>query len=131
MTPDIGLEDRESEGYQWCIEDSIEAAKQAGFQIVESSDSQLLLDLDTADDLLRYNSVFSHLRNVFALREVDRWKSKSGKGLHVVVACNPLPFPERAALQACLGSDPIREGLAIAMHRDGKKDPSVLFMPKR
>jgi len=40
-----------------------------------------------------------------------------------------LSFVKRVAIQAALGSDPIRECLAISMEIDGLIEPSVLFKP--
>ena len=87
------------------------------------------MDLDDEQALKTYEKVLPIVTELFELKELDRWKSKSGVGIHVVLQCKPLSFVKRVAIQAALGSDPIRECLAISMEIDGLIEPSVLFKP--
>lgn len=116
--------------YSWSIDDAVASAAELGFTVVHSSPDRILLDLDDGAAMDRYRQMLPRLTSVFGLKEKERWRSKSGVGTHVVVECDPLPFASRVAIAACLGSDPMREGLAVAMLRDGKDEPSVLFRPK-
>jgi hypothetical protein len=125
-----GLIDEALEAYEWCIDSAIESARESGMDVVRSTEDRILLDLDDGASLDRYRKMLLKLRDVFDLKEVERWKSKSGVGVHVVISCRALPFVSRIAIAACLGSDPMREGLAVAMARDGKEEPSVLFRPR-
>lgn len=104
-----------------------EQAKKDGFTIIHPAPDRLLLDLDTPESQERYAQLFPVVQGYFeGAIEENRWLSKSGIGMHVVVK---LPFhidmPSRIALQAALGSDPKREILSIGyLH-----SPSVLFKP--
>jgi hypothetical protein len=118
-------------GYHWGIEHVIECAEKSGFEIVRSTETTLLLDLDDGASKDIYERVFRTIAPLFALQEIERWASKSGKGLHVVLSCKPMEAAQRIALQACLGSDKVRESLAIGMLIDGIKNPIVLFKPGR
>lgn len=125
----IDFIETETEEYNWDIDESIKSAREKGFEVVQSTETTLLLDLDDGSSLDRYRKMLPRIANLYGLKESARWSSQSGVGMHVVVTCNAMAFPQRVALQACLGSDPVREALAIAMHADGKENPSVLFKP--
>ncbi len=123
--------ENEQLSYEWTIEEAIADAEKSGFEVVRSTDTTLLLDLDDPAALAIFSMMMRRLERVFRLKEIARWRSKSKRGLHVLVECASMPFQARVALQSCLGSDPMREALAIAMALDGKENPSVLFKPKR
>lgn len=120
----------EAPKYEWEIEAAIECAEKDGFTVIRSTETTLLLDLDDGQSIDRYRKISKSIGALFGLKESSRWLSKSKVGTHVVVNCKPMGFLERVALQAVLGSDPIREALAVGMYLDGHKDPSVLFQPK-
>jgi hypothetical protein len=113
----------------WEVDGVIAAAEEKGFKVIRSTSTTLLLDLDNGAAHDRYRKVFASLKKVFNLRQIDEWYSKSGVGRHVVLVCDELSFESRVALQAALGSDPVREGLAIARFRAGVDEPSLLFKP--
>jgi len=115
--------------YVWCIDDAIREAENAGFTVVRSNPECILLDLDNPRALRIYEDHIGAMPSIFRLVESERWKSKSGN-LHVKLNCAPLPFEQRIVIASCLGSDPVRESLAIRMHLDGLKEASVLFKPK-
>lgn len=115
--------------YIWGIVNAIAVAEMAGMEVVRSTETTLLLDLDTGAAQDQYRRMFKSIGSVYGLNPLRQWQSKSGVGLHVVLTCSPMSFQERVALQACLGSDPVREALAIAMAADGHENPSVLFKP--
>jgi len=120
----------EQKQYEWEIDAAVERAESDGFNVIRSTATTLLLDLDDGASFDRYRRVVRSMGPLYSLKEINKWRSKSLVGYHVVLSCKEMDFCQRVALQACLGSDPIREALAIAMHRDGKIDPSVLFQPK-
>lgn len=115
--------------YGWSIEDDIIVAKGRGFEVVRANPNRLLLDLDDAASLARYQSMKPIVASHWAIAEVDKWHSKSGRGFHVEIACDIPCFLTRIALQLALGSDPKRETLAVAMFHDGIPEPSCLFKP--
>lgn len=116
--------------YAWSILEAAEKAIERGFSVVWSTPTTLLLDLDNGGALDIYCGQMKRIGALFSLRESDRWSSKSGVGIHVVVACKELSPLERIALQACLGSDPLREALAVRMLADGIANVTCLFRPK-
>ena len=115
----------------WSIESAIKEAEINGFEVIHSNIDRLLLDLDDEQALKTYEKVLPVVAVQLELKELDRWKSKSGTGTHVILQCKPLSFVKRVAIQAALGSDPIRECLAISMEIDGLIEPSVLFKPPK
>jgi hypothetical protein len=111
------------------LEEAIYNAEQNGFEVIHSEVDRLLLDLDDDKALRTYEMVLPTVAETLELKEIDRWKSKSGTGIHVVLSCKPLCFYARVALQAALGSDPIRECLTVDRADNGLVEPSVLFKP--
>lgn len=121
----------ESPHYQWRIEAAVELASDNGFEVIWATETTLLLDLDDVQSQETYIANFKSAEVLFGLTEVDRWPSKSGEGIHVVVQCKPMPALARIALQAYLGSDKRREILAVAMFMDGVENPTCLFKPPK
>ena len=111
------------------FEDAIDEALSVGMEVVRSDSTHLLLDLDNDASVESYLQAMAGVSPSFELVEVERWTSKSGIGLHVVLSCAEMDFPTRCALQACLGSDKVRELFAIARFRAGIEEPSMLFKP--
>jgi hypothetical protein len=91
----------------------------------------LLLDLDDPNAFLQFHQMLKLLQEHIDVTKIDEWTSRSGSGLHVVLRIDAeLSIAERAGLQACLGSDPRRELLAI-VHDWSKQDENPgLFKPK-
>jgi len=107
-------------------------ARAKGFEIVESDDGTLTVDLDGPCAISSFDDIFERAAELFGLTVIDRWESKSGPGHeHVVVRCDnqPRDVVWRIALQAILGSDPIRELLALKRLENGVAEPSQLFKP--
>jgi hypothetical protein len=119
----------EQVAYEWKCADAVADAEKRGFSIIRSAQNLLLIDIDDADSKRHFERTLGLLRNHFGLKELQRWRSKSGKGWHIVVECTPCDFTTRIALQACLGSDRKREALALMMAMDGEFEPSYLFKP--
>ncbi len=116
-------------------ERAIEQAEAEGMTVVKSSPTLLLIDLDDDEAdayfMERIQLVTDALNehNVI-LTEVSRWPSKSGKGLHIKMKLSqPLGVITRLLLQACLGSDRLREFLSLLRKWDGCAEPSLLFKP--
>jgi len=107
-----------------------EKAKEANFTIIEGTPKTLLLDLDSWEAECRYDAMYSMLCMNFGAREKSRWKSKSGKGVHVVISLkDDLDETTRVALQAIMGSDPKREMFGIVKILNDVEEPSLLFKP--
>jgi hypothetical protein len=110
-------------------------ALEAGFKIVPARKATVLLDLDTPEDVARYEAILERIQkpmgHAWGLKEVERWKSKSGVGTHVhLEMTSDLNEYERVALQALLGSDPVRELISLMRMRHGVTHPSRLFRPQ-
>lgn len=115
--------------YSSDFEQACELAEQEGFEVIRSSPTTLLLDLD--DGMHKYNEMRGMAKSLYGFVETARWWSKSGDGRHVVLTSTmELTMPERLLLQAALGSDPKREMLGLRLHREGVENCSVLFKPK-
>ena len=116
--------------YEWHHARAIDVAERNGFEVVRTSPDRLLLDIDREDDLRKFATGKQLLESHFGLREISRWRSKSGKGWHIIMQCNPCDFTTRLLLHACLGSDLKREALGLMMQADGENEISFLFKPK-
>lgn len=111
--------------------ESAERAIAQGFTVVQSTEQTLLIDLDFATDLPKFERTLAWMQNYLPLRETDRWRSKSGRGWHIVVESTEEMSPvERLLLQACLGSDLRREFYGLLHARQGYMNPSMLFRPQ-
>ena len=112
------------------FEASKAAARRRGFEIIEGGPRTLLLDLDSDEALRTYEEMLDLAHQYFGAKEKERWRSKSGKGWHIILETDvSLIGAERIALQACLGSDLKRELLSVADFASGIEEPSVLFKP--
>lgn len=101
-----------------------------GFEVVRGADDVLLLDLDTPAALEQYNRILPCVMEHFSVLEVEEWASKSGH-THVRLKVGyGLPWAMRYALQAALGSDGLREALAIRQMLNGCDEAAILFRPK-
>jgi hypothetical protein len=114
--------------YEWLLEKAIADAEKRGCIVVHSTPTLILLDMDTGASRDTFRNVYPTIQGKFNLQYLEEWKSQHGN-THILVSCDPLPFTCRIAIAACLGSDPVREALAIAMFQDGLEEPSVLFRP--
>ena len=94
------------------LEQLKEIAATLGCELYVGADDELLLDLDAGQEPVA--EILSIVREKFGIKSEQRWISRSGTGIHVVIKMDgPLPPAERIALQAALGSDPKRESIAI------------------
>ncbi len=113
-------------------------AADLGCELVVASDHQLLLDIDeqTTVDLLHlrpdFDRVFSLIDEKFCGAEVvDSWRSRRGN-LHVVIEIgNSVTDQLACALQASLGSDPMREALGAWELQHEDRTVRCLFKPRQ
>jgi hypothetical protein len=111
------------------LEHRFEIAANEGLCIVVPNDRTLQLDFDSDEsyEWLWLSKNLSNLHVHFDVAKIVTTVSKSGNK-HVHITLNQsLDTPTRIALQAVLGSDPVREFLNIARHLKGIKDPVVFF----
>ena len=116
--------------YSDVFNDACERATADGFIVIRSTECVLLLDIDNGAAMDAYDALKMLAESLFGVEESERWRSKSGKGWHVVLKSpRPLSMTERLLLQCALGSDPKREMLGLHLHRMGVENCSVLFKP--
>lgn len=104
--------------------------KAQGFEVFQGNERQLLLDLDSPEAVATYRDRLGLAKRFFKIEEKQRWISKSGKGLHVILeSANKLSAMLRLLIQVYLGSDPKREIFGAMRVLNGEKNPSLLFKP--
>jgi len=98
---------------------------------VWGNDYTLTVDLDTQEAILEFPRRLKAMQQHIEIATVGEWKSRSGGGRHYQIASRRrLGFQTRAALQAFLGSDPLREMLGwFNVNNQREEDPFVLFKP--
>ena len=84
--------------------------------------------MDNQESKERFFKIFPLISDRLVLSIRSTWASK-GLNTHIIIDCQERTFPERIAIALCLGSDPLREALALIMHEEGILEPSVLFRP--
>jgi hypothetical protein len=109
-----------------------DAAIEAGLSIVGADDRTLLLDIDSEEALRQYVKVRAVLEDFVEIEYITKLPSKSGlPHMHIVVHLSePIPIYARIAIQACLGSDPMRELLSTICVLRKIPNANVLFMKK-
>lgn len=113
------------------FEAACEKARAEGLEVVTAHAGSLLLDLDTAEQLAQFERVLPTVERNFGIVNVERWASKNGN-THVAVGINKaLSAAQRVALEAALGSDPVRAVLCVGRIEQGVAEPSRLFKPAR
>jgi hypothetical protein len=105
-------------------------AKEAGFEVIQSSRVHLLLDLDTQEAREQFDRVYGSLVTNFFVTGREEWKSKSGNTHMRITLAEPIDdAATRYAIQAALGSDGVKELLSIVRLLNGVTEPSRLFRP--
>lgn len=115
------------------IEDAKIEAMKNGCEVVGGDDHCLLLDFDTIDAKKQYERMRHKVVELWGIEREETWMSKSKHPAHQhmrVTLGRPLIPAERVALQAALGSDPMREMFAVRRLNLGIAEPSLLFRPK-
>lgn len=108
--------------------DPVTKAEALGLVCTWPTPHELQIDLDGPADRARFERAFSILSEHIDVKNVEVTPSSGGKGWHVRIL---LPFEvkdyERVAWQAAMGSDPVRELLALLSLHTGAGIPTVLF----
>lgn len=143
--PPLSIRDIDSIGYDETIAREIifRSAEAKGCEVVVCKDDQIQLDIDrpwkykeshTADsqkiqNLLGY--IADSITTWVFFKHSEAWKSRGGNTHIVLTLTEPEKFTieDRIVLQACLGSDPVRESLNLKRVKDGSISPIALFRP--
>ncbi len=112
------------------LQGAVADAKASGFDVIVSTPSTLLLDLDSPEALAQYNRVLPVVKEHFGPLTEEVWRSKSGNTHVRLTLTFSLDAPWRAALSAALGSDGKREALNLVTQLIYGVYPAVLFKPK-
>ena len=107
---------------------NIKDAKDSGFEVIYADDNTLLLDLDTEEQEKWYYDNIKTFEKNFPVEKTEEWVSKSGNKHIAITLKNPTPIELRIAMQAILGSDPIRNICEIKLSQI-KANPIALFKP--
>lgn len=143
----------EREYFEEIREQSFSTAREDGCEVIIASQSQIQLDIDqpwptwgsvnvddggidilnilaaTAGD--RSRDILARLLEFVVVIKWEAWTSASGN-THIMLTCSREFTPcERVALQAILGSDPMRELLNLRRVWCGAEDTIALFRPKK
>lgn len=124
--------DPEVDGFRKVI-----ARMDTGEKVVYSTPRLLTIDIDSPDAMEEYKSRMRTIDDhIWFMREFSI-PSPSGRGFHCYLLLDRYyTIPERLAMQALLGSDPMRETLSLSTYlkgktlgtgRDFRTNPSWLF----
>lgn len=114
------------------FEAAAEEAEANGCEVVYGGSNHLLLDYD-GDGLSLWAENKPRLERIAKVVREEWWSSKSHMPGHLharITLDKELTVPERSALQACLGSDPVREIINLTRWKHGVAEPVRLFRPK-
>lgn len=118
------------------VPDSLEAlerAKKEDLLVIFPKPNELLIDIDDAEGLKAFERCHNILEEHFGIIGVEMKPSMSGKvdHLHITVTLETeVNDIERIVLQACLGSDRMREILGLVMALSNDPHPT-LFLEKK
>ena len=103
--------------------------REGGYAVVYPTEYELQLDIDTQAQYDQFLTLYPVLAREFATCSYVEWASKSG-GIHICVRMPiELTNTQRLALQACLGSDPLRELLGLVRESYGIENPTLFSEP--
>lgn len=113
-------------------QEAIDRAKKENLLVVFPKPNELLIDIDNAEDLKTFKRCHNVLEEHFGIVGIETAGSMSGRAdhLHITVTLETeVTDLQRVALQACLGSDRMREILGLVMALSGDPHPT-LFLEK-
>lgn len=109
-------------------ENAPDKAARLGLILVEPLPNEIFVDLDNDEEIQGFRKRINTFMKVFRDAEVS-YTTSSGGGIHAYISVPDAVFSvaERIALQAALGSDCLREIIAIDHYKNGYAYPSVFF----
>ena len=97
------------------------------YEVVVADDLHLQIDCDDVDDVKFCLKQMKILAHAVTIEGYKITKSKSGNRHVIIKLAKPYAQWERIAMQACLGSDRVREVLNLIACMMGHKDPILLI----
>ena len=110
-----------------------ETADQFDLNVVLPKPNELQIDIDNKTSMETFNRALPVIESRFGDVKIEKQHSKSGgEKYHITVSMekNIMSDTERVILQACLGSDPVREILSYYRILDGETPVSMFFEKK-
>lgn len=106
-------------------------AEATGMKIIYPESNQLQIDIDTPHAMSIFRTMEPLINKFYKIIYTEVKNSKSGyPKQHVTVTMeNPVTNFERIAIQACVGSDRVREFLGVVQERNNDPHPT-LFLEK-
>ena len=103
--------------------------EKAGATIIYPKTNELQIDIDTESGYAQFLATLDLIDNKFGVKDTEILPSRSGlPHRHIVVTLHTnISDRTRVALQACLGSDPKREILAIYRIENNLPHATCLF----
>lgn len=100
--------------------------------VVEATDRQLFIDIDSDIQYQIYTRMLPLLKKHFYFKKVTERPSKQGlPHRHITIDMDDsYSLTERIALQACLGSDQTRELLSVRRSIDREENVVIFFEKK-
>jgi hypothetical protein len=138
---EVGMEDRTTYGphehkdpyfHQISSETAYREAADDNLEVVLPEPYDLLIDIDNDEDMKRFDRGMDVMIKHFNAQVIKSTPSRSGlPKRHLIVRLDrPVSNAERIALQAALGSDPVREILGIVRVQHNDPHPT-LFLEKK
>lgn len=111
---------------------AIQEAKDDNLDVVFPAPNELQLDLDTPEAWAIYQTMWPIVNRYYGISAMKEQESRSGyPKRHVTLGLDrPVTNFERIAIQACLGSDRVRELLGVIQEMAGDPHPT-LFLEKK
>lgn len=110
-------------------EDAVEKAARLGLTLVQPNPDQVFVDIDSERERVEFLARWLMFLELYPDATYTETRSQNNNW-HIYItipSLSPIGDHERIALQAALGSDPLREMLAIMHGRAGYKYTSVFF----
>ena len=108
---------------------AIEQAARESLEVKFPAANELFIDIDNEHSFLMYQKQMDIVKKYIGASEEEITASRHGlPGRHVVVTLDhDVTELERIALQACLGSDRVRELLGFVQNQNGDPHPTLFL----
>ena len=111
-------------------QDDIQGAIRNGLEIVVAGERDIFLDVDTDEDFAHFEKVRPLLAKWMQIQTVYMWRSKSNhRHIHIVSKVD-IPIERRVLIQACCGSDRMKELCTLFDLMQSPNNVPLLFRPK-
>ncbi len=106
-------------------------ARENNLKVIKGNPHTILLDLDDDASELHYRKTLPKVQEHLEIFQDGEWRSEHG-GLHVRLrTARKLSVRSRLLIQACLGSDRLKEFLSLTRVWKNQPDPVMLFKPRK